>query len=378
MKCVIAFLLLSAEDPENKDRLIVTHSETNQPSYGVYELTNRRNFPDPTLINQSGVIWNPTIKHGTNIMSYCSDSLQSHAIVDIITSGMTDITSRAHLHWKENSIAERDCLKLLNFVNGREENIDDNKMSKFPSKMKSKCTNQVILNLAFSGIIAVDGDYRKYAPPKADQPVIVTMDKPMELRSLLLNGELIKGTKTTFGLEALAWYQGHLHLFKRNRNGNAWLPVTTIGQENYNGWLISKFINANFPEIFNSWKDYYRNCFIYEGILGKLSRRERRKSHYTYFEWIDTQSGSPYDRRRRFNGLLDICHSNTNRDFFSVYNYDSYSNHFDGTFDNHSYNHDYVDENTAKEYKQSIYEDLKKLLPSKLVTSIASGITMAM
>ncbi|SZF02870.1 unnamed protein product [Blumeria hordei] len=377
MKCVIAFLLLSAKDPENTDRLVVTHFETNQPSYGVYELTNGRNFPDPTLINQSGVIWNPTIKHGTNIMSYCSDSLQSHAIVDIITSGMTDITSRAHLHWNENSIAERDCLKLLNFVNGREENIDDNKMSKFPSKMKSKCTNQVILNLAFSGIIAVDGDYRKYAPPKADQPVVVTMDQPMKLRSLLLNGELIKGTKTAFGQEALAWYQGHLHLFKRNRNGNAWLPVTTIGHENYNGWLISKFINANFPEIFNSWKDYYRNCFKYKEMLIKLSQRENSKSRHTYFQWTDNQPGTQDDRYRQLNDLLDICHPNTKRDFFSLYNYHFNSNHYDGTFDNNSYNHDYVDENTAKEYKQSIYEDLKKLLPSKLVTSIASGITMA-
>ncbi|SZF02872.1 unnamed protein product [Blumeria hordei] len=378
MQCVIAFLLLSAKDPENTDRLVVTHFETNQPSYGVYELTNGRNFPDPTLINQSGVIWNPTIKYGTNIMSYCSNSLQSHAIVDIITSGMTDITSRAHLHWNENSTAERDCLKLLNFVNGREENIDDNKMSKFPSKMKSKCTNQVILNLAFSGIIAVDGDYRKYAPPKADQPVVVTMDKAMELRSLLLNGELIKGTKTTFGQEALAWYQGHLHLFKRNRNGKAWLPVTTIGQENYNSWLIAKFINANFPDIFNTWNNYYRSCVIYKDILRKLSRRENRKNPHNYFNLGDDPFKSQNDPYLRYKHLMDICHTDTDIYFFRVYNYHSYSDNYDGIFDDHSYHYKTIDENYAKEYKQSIYDELKKLLPSKLVTSIASGITMAM
>ncbi|SZF02867.1 unnamed protein product [Blumeria hordei] len=345
MQCAIAFLLLSEKDPDNMDRLIITHSETNETSYGVYELTTGRNFPDPTLINQSGVIWNPTIKYGTNIMSYCSDSLQSHEIVDIITSEMTDITSRAHLHWNENSIAERDCLKLLNFVNGREENIYDNKMSKFPSRVKSKCTNQVILNLAFSGIIAVDGEYRKYAPPKADQPVVVTLDKPMQLRSLLLNGELIKGTKTAFGQEALAWYQGHLHLFKRNKNRDAWLPVTTIGHENNNGWLIVNFITANFPEITISWNEYYEKCVRYKDILRKLSESEERKLFQNQFHEKDASYRSYYDPDHRFNDLLDLCHADTDRIFFRIYNYHGYYHFFDDYYD-HYYNT--VDENTAK------------------------------
>ncbi|CCU76079.1 putative effector protein [Blumeria hordei DH14] len=377
MKCVIAFLLLSAKDPENIDRMIVTHFETNAPSYGVYELTNGRNFPHPTIINQPGVIWNPAIENGTNIMSYCSNSLQSHEIVDKITSGMTDITSRAHLHWNENHGAEMDCCRSLIFVNNLEEKIDDNIMSKFSPKMKSKCTNQVILNLAFSGIIAVDGEYRKYAPPKADQPVVVTLDQPMELRSLLLNGELIKGKETVFGQEALAWYQGHLHLFKRNIRRDAWLPVTTIGYESDNGWLIYNFINVNFPEIFNSWKDYYKNCAEYKIILRKLSRHERRKRHRNNLYWGDKSFGRKYASRHPFNDLLDICHPNSNRDFFSLYSHQSYSNEFYYIYYRKYHSHKNVYEKLAKEFKDKIYDDLKKLLPCKLVTSIASGITMA-
>ncbi|SZF02868.1 unnamed protein product [Blumeria hordei] len=378
MQCVIAFLLLSAKDPENMDRLIVTQFEANETSYGVYELTAGRNFPNPMLIDQPGVFWNPALESGTHILSYCSDSIQSQEIADRITSGMTDITPRAHLHWNQNLEAETECYRSLTFVNYPELKIHVNKMSKFPSRVKSKCTNQVILNLAFSGIIAVDGDYRKYAPSKADQPVVVTMDQPMKLRSLLLNGELIKGTKTAFGQEALAWYQGHLHLFKRNRNGNAWLPVTTIGQENYNGWLISKFIDANFPEVFKSWKDYYRSCLIYKDKLKKLSRRERRKNYRTYFEWRDSPSRSQYDPHHRYNDLLQICHSNSDKIFFCVYNKFSNSDDFYDFYDNHFYNYDDVDENIAKDYKQSIYDELKKLLPCKLATSIASGTTMPM
>ncbi|CCU76075.1 putative effector protein [Blumeria hordei DH14] len=189
--------------PFGLDRLIVTQFETNEPSYGVYELTTSRNFPQPTLVNQSDVIWESEMENGTHIMSYCSDTLQSHEIVYRITSGMTDITSRAHLHWNENFNAESDCLESLKSVINPEEKIDVNIMSKFSSRVKSKCTNQVILNLAFSGIIAVDGDYRKYAPPKADQPVVVTLDQPMKLSSLLLNGELIEGKKQPLGKRRL-------------------------------------------------------------------------------------------------------------------------------------------------------------------------------
>ncbi|CCU76069.1 putative effector protein [Blumeria hordei DH14] len=335
MKCAIAFLLLSAKDPENMDRLVVTQFETNESSYGVYELTTSRSFPDPTLIDRRDVILESEMKHGTHIMSYCSDTLQSHEIVDKITSGMTDITSRAHLHWNENFNAERDCLESLKSVINPEENNNVNTMSKFPSRIKSKCTNQVILNLAFSGIIAVDGVYRKYAPPKADQPVVVTLDKPMELRSLLLNGALIKATKTVFGQEALAWYQGHLHLFKRNRKSHAWLPVTTIGHENNNGWLIAKFIEANFPEIINSWKYYYDNKAKYHEARLRLNR-----------------GVGANNRRNFYYGFM-------NRVYFPEYS-------------------DRDIREKATKYNRNIKAALKELIPRKLATSPASGITMAM
>ncbi|CCU83256.1 putative effector protein [Blumeria hordei DH14] len=135
----------------------------------------------------------------------------------------------------------------------------------------------------------------------------------MKLSSLLLNGELIEGKKTAFGQEALAWYQGHLHLFKRNGKRNAWMPVTTIGHENNNGWLITNFINATFPEIFNDWKDYYEYNKKYEDALKGISRREERRL-----------------------------------------------------------------QQNAKKYKRAINTVLKELIPWKLATSLASGITMAM
>ncbi|CAD6499414.1 BgTH12-03530 [Blumeria graminis f. sp. triticale] len=263
------------------------------------------------------------MKNGTHIMSYCSNSLQSHEIADKITSELTNITPRAHFQWNEIIEAEMDCWKSLKFVNNPEEEIDDNIMSK--------------------GIIAVDGVYRRYGPPKSEQPVVVNLDQPMKLRSLLLNGELIKGKKTVFGQEALAWYQGHLHLFKRNRERNAWLPVTTIGYEINNGWLIANFININFPQITNNWKNYYQKCAIYKDILRTLSRSEKRKRHHEHSY-----------RRHMLHG-----------------------NYPDSYYDNHYHDHKYLDQ-TARKYKYTIYAEFKKLIPVKLPTSPASGITMAM
>ncbi|VCU41012.1 Bgt-51329 [Blumeria graminis f. sp. tritici] len=382
MQCAIAFLLLAAEDPKNMDRLIVTQFGANKPSYGVYELQTSRNFPDPMLINQPDITWNPAMKNGTHIMSYCSISLQSHEIADKITSGLTNITPRAHFHWNKNTEAEMDCWKSLKFVDNPEEKIDENIMSNFSLEMKRKCTNQVILNLAFRGIIAVDGVYRRYGPPKAEQPVVVNLDQPMKLRSLLLNGELIKGKKTVFGQEALAWYQGHLHLFKRNRERNAWLPVTTIGYEINNGWLIANFININFPQITNNWKNYYQKCAIYKDILRTLSRSEKRMRHHEHSYRRHMLHGSQYDPYSRYNDLMDVCHSKSDRIFYRIYkdtnNFDNYFIDYpDSNYDNHYHDHKYLDQ-TARKYKYTIYAEFKKLIPVKLPTSPASGITMAM
>ncbi|CCU76068.1 putative effector protein [Blumeria hordei DH14] len=377
MQCAIAFLLLSAKDPKNMDRLIVTQFETNESSYGVYELTSGRTFPHPKLIHQPGEFWESEMENGTHIMSYCSDLLQSHEIVYKITRGMTDITSRAHLHWNENFKAESDCLESLKSVINPEENNNVNTMSKFSSRVKSKCTNQVILNLAFSGIIAVDGEYRKYAPPKADQPIVVTLDQPMKLRSLLLNGELIKGTKTAFGQEALAWYQGHLHLFKRNGNSDAWLPVTTIGHENYNGWQIANFIGANFPKMINSWQDYCDKCAEYRVILRKLSRSETGERN-NWSESIRKRQSILHDRYIEFQ---KICPLNSDNELYRYRKY-YYTSHFfdkiEGFNNAYDYDDNKVDDKTAGEYERTIYPILNKLRQRKLDTSLASGVTMAM
>ncbi|CCU82395.1 putative effector protein [Blumeria hordei DH14] len=323
MQCVIAFLLLSAKDPDNMDRLVVTQFETNAPSYGVYELTTGRTFPHPALINQPDVIWESEMENGTHIMSYCSESLQSHEIVDKITSGMTDITPRAHLHWNENLEAEMDCYRSLKFVNDPEEKFADNIIS--------------------DGIIAVDGVYIKYAPPKAEQPIVVTLDKPIELRSLILNGELLEAKKTVSGQAALAWYQGHLHLFKRNRNSDAWMPVTTIGHENYNGWLITNFIEANYPEIIKRWEYYYGNCAKYENVKVRLSRGDERNIHRVYYKDMGADG-----------------------DYYVDY------------FFNQLHEYDYYDKKNAKKYGRNLQAALKELIPRKLTSSPASGITMAM
>ncbi|SZF02857.1 unnamed protein product [Blumeria hordei] len=366
------------------DRLIVTQFETNESSYGVYELTSRRTFPHPMLINQPGEFWESEMENGTHIMSYCSDSLQSHEIVYKITSGMTDITSRAHLHWNENFKAESDCLQSLKSVIISEEKIDVNSMSKFSSRVKSKCTNQVILNLAFSGIIAVDGDYRKYAPPKADQPVVVTLDEPMKLRSLLLNGELIKGTKTAFGQEALAWYQGHLHLFKRNGNSDAWLPVTTIGHENYNGWLIANFIGANFPKIIDSWKDYCDKCAKYREILRILSLREKRKRYSKDYYRSESIRKSQRALHHRYINFQQICPLYSDRERLMFYknqntlDFFDFFDKIDGFNNAYDYDDNKVDDKTAGEYERTICAALNKLRQRKLDTSLASGVTMAM
>ncbi|SZF06335.1 unnamed protein product [Blumeria hordei] len=119
------------------------------------------------------------------------------------------------------------------------------------------CTSRTIMNLAFMGIIAVDGPYKAFAPEMADQPIVVTQDHPIDMSSLVLNGEMFARIRIEYEYIALAWYQGHLQLFKQNLRTNEWTPITLIGSEMWTGSLITNHILNALPDPKTRWTEFY-------------------------------------------------------------------------------------------------------------------------
>ncbi|CAD6500687.1 BgTH12-06395 [Blumeria graminis f. sp. triticale] len=237
IRCAVAFLLIAGESSNRLDRLVVTTDEVDKPSYGVYEVKDRDHFPHSEFIDAPMLIKTKITRQGTYYMPYCSDYLQSVEIARFITKGLTEITQLAHLGLTHDTRMEKKCLTYLSSIYRPE--------------------LEIILDLAFKGIIAVDGPYKAFAPQMADQPIVVTHDQPMEMRSLVLNGEMFARSGTELEQNALAWYHGHLHLFKQNLKTSEWTPVTQIGSEVENGSLITNHILEALPNSKRSWTEFY-------------------------------------------------------------------------------------------------------------------------
>ena len=78
---------------------------------------------------------------------------------------------------------------------------------------------------------------------------IVLLDEPIEIKNFILNGELFILRTTELRESALAWYQGHLHVFHKLIGTSSWYLTSKIGHELQNGILISELILENQPDI---------------------------------------------------------------------------------------------------------------------------------
>ncbi|CAD6500692.1 BgTH12-06400 [Blumeria graminis f. sp. triticale] len=234
IRCAVAFLLISGRRWNRLDRLVVTTDEVDKPSYGVYEVKSRDHFPHPKSIDEFMLSRTEITEKGTYYMPYCSDHFDSSEIAGIITKGLTDITHRAHVNLTHDPKMERSCLKSL-------------------ASISNPKLEQNVIDIS-KGIIAVDGPYKAFVPRIADQTIVVTHDQPMDMKSLVLNGEIFARSSTGLEQNALAWYQGHLHLFKQNMETNQWSPVTLVGSEVRNGSLITEHILGVLPDLTWPWR----------------------------------------------------------------------------------------------------------------------------
>ncbi|CCU82331.1 putative effector protein [Blumeria hordei DH14] len=95
------------------------------------------------------------------------------------------------------------------------------------------------------------------------------------MSSLFLNGEIFAKSATELEQNALAWYQGHLHLFKQNLRTNEWTPVTLIGSEVKTGSLITNHILEALPDSKLRWTEFYK---MKEDIIWPYNPWNFRKS----------------------------------------------------------------------------------------------------
>ncbi|SZF06319.1 unnamed protein product [Blumeria hordei] len=281
IRCAVAFLLIAGNSSDRLDRLVVTTDDAEKPSYGVYEVNDRDYFTNSEFIDASIFIETKITRQGTNFMPYCSDHFDSNEIAQKITKGLMDITHQAQVGLVRDTKTENDCLNSLSSISNIGMGQNSINLSNCDKNVRNVCTSRTIMNLAFMGIIAVDGPYRAFAPGMADQPIMVTQDQPMDMSSLVRKGEMFARIRTEHEQIALAWYQGHLQLFKQNLETREWTPVTRIGSEMETGSLITNHILKALPDSKNRWTEFYsRKEHIVKTYKRPMLRMNTKHDYY--------------------------------------------------------------------------------------------------
>ncbi|EPQ61864.1 BgtE-6030 [Blumeria graminis f. sp. tritici] len=242
MSCAYVVLLTSVA------RMVVTGWEDPYSYYGLYENLIVNEFPVPPP--QLGIHMSPSkvTTHGTHIVAYCSVVKDLRQVVDTIIQGRQELTQKPEDRDKAYLTAEDTCARSI--AKGTSPDSPAKPMSQI---LGNDCKPEHLISLAFKGLIGVEGQYACFAPRMRDQAIKIDADTPIQLEKFLSGGHLLTGNSARSSDEAVAWFQGNLHLFKKigfNTDGYQWwIPITSIGDENANGHILSEFIQSNIPKI---------------------------------------------------------------------------------------------------------------------------------
>ncbi|EPQ67088.1 BgtA-21521 [Blumeria graminis f. sp. tritici] len=156
-----------------------------------------------------------------------------------MTKGLTPLPQTL----TRSSDSENKCLQHLRFItqNGNTEaNFKLSQVVKY-----KKCSPMVIASLASRNEISLTGKYRGFLSPGKTGSINVIVDKPIQLNDVLDDGDAILGSDAETRGQAVALFQGNLHLFERGPK-KTWYPKTTLLPTMENGKLIAQFFDHHF------------------------------------------------------------------------------------------------------------------------------------
>ncbi|CCU75531.1 putative effector protein [Blumeria hordei DH14] len=295
MRCILAFLLIPQEGLESTKRLAVMSDEFIGSYYDVFKLGANENFPvveSSTGIKMTEVeITGP----GTYPRAYCSINLPKKTLIKEVTRNLKSAYYNSHLGLGDADKAADRCLEVLRTlsVSAREPsdmgrsttryrplNTIDSSYKSTPNARKPRniwqrlsgtsshqleeppkillskiremegCSDLGLISLAYQKKIKVTGFGVYFAPEYSNAEFEVEFevefDDTVDINDIVFQGQLFAQNIYLTKYYVLAWYMGHLHIFKKNTPKSSWWPETLIGSENGNGEKIIDFICKNY------------------------------------------------------------------------------------------------------------------------------------
>ncbi|SZF02954.1 unnamed protein product [Blumeria hordei] len=240
MHCVLAFLLTSNFGSKLFHRIALVSDGPEGFCYGVYQNPNGNSFSfpsqDPDIFSSTG----PKPDIGTNVRAYCSNKWGRSEIIAHLAKYLGDRTHNSQSGLAEEYEAEEKCRRSISKLIQESPRIKQASLTKILEI--GHCNEQMIANQAVRGVIKVTGAFRRFSPSNDESYYIIDADKPLSIGRVVSNGEIFMVTKVEQGFMALAWYQGHLHLFQRDLNDDLWHPITDLIYSQRNGQIISQYV----------------------------------------------------------------------------------------------------------------------------------------
>ncbi|CAD6501925.1 BgTH12-02170 [Blumeria graminis f. sp. triticale] len=237
--CVLAFLVTIQDHSLFRNRMVLVGNEE-VANYGIYKMFPTQRFPKPKSSNILMAQFRES-QESTLITSYCSPFLDMNSIINDITSDLMKMIEPADLDFEGNNVVYNYCLYRIRNGYHLFSKVPALSMAQFMAR--NKCPTSIIARLALENYLRVTGKYKCFAPYENNAETIMIADSPVDLSVEIWKSEMFIGESKGGRLLALAWYQGHLHIFgKKKYKHDHWYLVTKVGNEINNGKLIYDFI----------------------------------------------------------------------------------------------------------------------------------------
>ncbi|SZF05414.1 unnamed protein product [Blumeria hordei] len=300
MVCLLAILLYTGTELAQKDRFVITTSEDRSPSYRSYGVNYDQMFPVPgansgiyrTLVNVD--------EPGTYITAYCSNKVSINDLWGLVSSGLTSLQGRLDEGFSNDEISEFQCLKHVDSLyfkpkdeapTGEVQGVWVAKPDPLPvSKIirSRHCTERILISLVYQQKVLSANWHGFMTMYRNARLSTIKFDVPVKVEDAVLDGQFIMQQIEKDFEEVLAWNQGKLQLFRRDRYRHYWMEQTLVGYEPYTGIPITKFIQANIAQVrnfmkqFTEWKCAKRCMPEYLGIRKTASLGLNACHEYRY------------------------------------------------------------------------------------------------
>ncbi|CCU75530.1 putative effector protein [Blumeria hordei DH14] len=106
------------------------------------------------------------------------------------------------------------------------------------------CTDSGIISLAYQKKIKATGLYRFFAPEHSKAEYEVDFDEEVDIFNIVFPGQIFAQFIHEQKYFTIAWYMGHLHVFKKDNAPAKFWPDTIMGLETMNGNKIVQLIGG--------------------------------------------------------------------------------------------------------------------------------------